>query len=173
MPRAISTAATMKISNCSARRSIMPRLWLIDLENEAADSGKRRSDDLRVALRKAHEPHLAHRVIARQCAPYRGHGDARRLVLRVAVGAGGDRREREGLEAVARGEGDRVLVARGEKLRVPRAVLAVDGSHRMDDMLRAELSSRRDDGLAGGQSARVARLADAPALGEDLRAAGP
>jgi len=63
------------------------------------------------------------------------------------------------------------LRALSEQARFLAAVLPVDGTDRVDDMARGEPAARRDHRFAGGQPLRILRVANVPALREDVRAA--
>lgn len=97
---------------------------------------------------------------------HRGQGNPGGLVQGVAVGAGGDAGEGHRAQAVASGQGQTGTVAGGEQQSVLGAA-PVDGTHRVDDVPGGKPAGRGNDRLAGRA------VAQAPALGHDVRAAGP
>src|SRR5207247_1380032 len=103
-----------------------------------------------ILIRETTECYVVWQFVCGQPPCHGIDGDLTRLVLGIAVDAGGDARKRNRAQAVLFGEAQRPLVTRPQPFRFAVDTIAVTRSHGMDDMVGRQTVSLRDTCLSSG-----------------------
>ena len=109
---------------------------------------------------EAHERHFFDVRAGGEARAYCRDGDGRGARQRKAVGAGADRREGHGLQAMLRCDFQRARVAGAEQRVFVAGAAAPHRTHGVDDVARRQPVAGGDPGIAGGAAAQGAAFVE-------------